>query len=107
LLLIQSFFLELLGSTATSLSFVSKVPFSLLSTLLSAGIGVEVDAILVPFDAGGIRGELPIDGYDADGLLEMLPPFILAALSSCSGAAFSPKRPTCDNEAFSHASASC
>jgi hypothetical protein len=42
--------------------------------------GVEVDATLMPFDAGGIREELPIGGLDPDGLLGVLPPFVLATL---------------------------
>jgi hypothetical protein len=42
--------------------------------------GVELDAILVSFNAGGDRGVLPIGGLDADSLLGVLPPFVLAAL---------------------------
>jgi hypothetical protein len=41
----------------------------------------RADATLVPFDAGGIRGELSIDGLDADILLGVPPPFVLAACS--------------------------
>jgi hypothetical protein len=40
--------------------------------------------MLVPFDAGGIRGELPVGGLDADILLGVLPPLILATLVAYS-----------------------
>jgi hypothetical protein len=48
------------------------------------GDGVEADAILVPFDAGGIHKVLPIGGLDANGLLGVLSPFVLAALTAYS-----------------------
>jgi hypothetical protein len=48
------------------------------------GIGIEADAILVSFDAGGVRGELPISGLDTNVLLDVLSPLILAALATCS-----------------------
>jgi hypothetical protein len=38
----------------------------------------------VPFDTGGIRGELSIGGFDVDILMGVLPPFVLAALAACS-----------------------
>jgi hypothetical protein len=56
--LIRSFLSGLLGSNTTYLSSFSRVPFSLLSTFRSVGAGVEANAILVPFDAGVIHGEL-------------------------------------------------
>jgi hypothetical protein len=37
------------------------------------GNGVDPEAILVPFDAGGAHGVLLIGGLDADGLLGVLP----------------------------------
>jgi hypothetical protein len=40
--------------------------------------------MLVPFDAGGILGELSTGGLDADILLGVLLPLILAALAACS-----------------------
>jgi hypothetical protein len=39
------------------------------------GTGVEADAILESFDAGGIRGELSSGGLEVDILLGVLPPF--------------------------------
>jgi hypothetical protein len=44
----------------------------------------EANAILVCFDAGGIRGELPISGLDADILLGILLPLTLVALVAYS-----------------------
>jgi hypothetical protein len=44
----------------------------------------ERQQTLVPFNAGGIRGELPIGGLDADILLGVLSPFILATLVAYS-----------------------
>jgi hypothetical protein len=82
--LIRSFLSGLLGSTATCLSSISRVPFSLLSAFLSADAEVEVDAIFVHFDAGGIHGELSIDGLDADILLGLLLSLTLAALVAYS-----------------------
>jgi hypothetical protein len=101
--LIWSFLSGLLGSTTTSLSSVPRVPFSLLSAFQSTGNGIETDVILVPFAVGGTRGELPMGGLDPDALLGVSPPSNLVA---CNYAALSSKRLTCDNEAFSHASAS-
>jgi hypothetical protein len=49
---------------------------------------------------------LLIGGLDADGLLGVLPPLVLAALATCSWATLSLKQPTCDNDTFLHASAS-
>jgi hypothetical protein len=40
--------------------------------------------MLVPFDAGGIRGELSIGGLDANILLGILPPLILATFVAYS-----------------------
>jgi hypothetical protein len=82
--LIRSFLSGLLGSTATSLSSVSMVPFNLLSAFVLAGDGAEADAILVPFDARGICGELSIGVLDTNGLLGVLPPFVLSALAACT-----------------------
>jgi hypothetical protein len=81
LLLIWSFLSGLLGSTTTSLSSVPMFPFILLFAFGSAGDGVEDDAIFVPFNARGARRVLLIGGLDADGLLGVLPPFVLAAYS--------------------------
>jgi hypothetical protein len=104
--LIWSFLSGLLGSTATPLSSVLVVSFSLLSTFRSAGDGFDLYAICVPFDAGGSRGELPMGGLDPDALLGVPPPSILAALATCSCVALSPKRPAYDNDVFSQASVS-
>jgi hypothetical protein len=46
------------------------------------GTRIEADEILVSFDAGGNHGELLISGLDADILLGVLPPFVLAALAA-------------------------
>jgi hypothetical protein len=82
--LIRSFLSGLLGTTATYLSSISRVTFSLLSTFRSVGTGIEADATWVPFDIGGIRGELSTGGLDVDTLLGVPPPFVLAALAACS-----------------------
>jgi hypothetical protein len=104
--LIQSFLSGLLGSTTTSLSSVPRVPISLLSTFWSVGEGVVPDEIFVPSHARGTRGELLMGALDPDALLGVPPPLILTTLATCPWVALSPKRPTCDTEAFLHASVS-
>jgi hypothetical protein len=58
----------------------------------------------VPFftDGGRGGGVPPIGGLDADALSGVLPPCVLATLANYSCVVLSPKRPACDNEAFSH-----
>jgi hypothetical protein len=79
--LIWSFLSGLLGVHHNLLVFCFQDSLQLVLHLLINGHLSRADATLVPFDAGGICGELSIDGLDADILLGVPPPFVLAACS--------------------------